>query len=680
MKKLINGILALSLISSMMLPLSVSATDGTNNGLSEGNSNSSISEEQLEYGVNLVKLGDINLDQDVNAVDLLGLKKHLLGLENITNKVSLIGANIKQDETINVLDLLGMKKHLLGIEELDTTTRYIGNLVASNIVYYLDNDKQLIVSEESNANTGKLLKLQGVNIPELLMTVGLDGVSADDNYLRVENKDSKLDLTAEGNSYSITQNCINIDKSINCNYSQDTNIASIQCGNLEINYDDTVDLSYDHEFKRSNYTDFNDVAEFMLDDFNQKLGEGNVNATSKLIDYNKETGQLNTKVGNWVLREDNSDTKIVYYNDREYLNYTSNTIQLPNLPEIVLNVNSANELCINDMTLDRFKYYLQENYTCTIEYNTTTDNKYILYINNNKGESYSITCTSDAGSLNITNVKYACLKNEADSIYTNTQIIFTDEELQNANAQILNLNTESTKSVITYTECTELNVDSLRESNSDEIQTEWGSIDILKIENLTPGDIYSKIETTVYKNGTVHGVAKLTESYHTVNEIVIDGNVVASEINYDDNEKICLSETISYSNTINNAISVCKGKFTDMTEGFYTTTDSEYLRYLYGYDKYGNINYELYGSIIYIDNNSSIWVSNLNENLSVQALQSLGSTSQYEEIKVPLSNSEDLLKDSEITYSYKKTQGNTVLNDIITDFIPSQVMKNAYYE
>jgi hypothetical protein len=64
-------------------------------------------------------LGDVNLDGEVNAVDLLLLKKHLLQMDEITDEQSLINANINSDDDITSVDLLLLKKHLLQMIDIN---------------------------------------------------------------------------------------------------------------------------------------------------------------------------------------------------------------------------------------------------------------------------------------------------------------------------------------------------------------------------------------------------------------------------------------------------------------------------------------------------------------------------------------------------------------------------------
>ena len=62
-------------------------------------------------------LGDVNCDQKVSTADLLALKKHLLGISELSGQ-GLINADINQDEKVSTADLLALKKHLLGIEPI----------------------------------------------------------------------------------------------------------------------------------------------------------------------------------------------------------------------------------------------------------------------------------------------------------------------------------------------------------------------------------------------------------------------------------------------------------------------------------------------------------------------------------------------------------------------------------
>ena len=60
-------------------------------------------------------VGDVNCDGKVSTADLLGLKKHLLGVSELTDQ-SLANADVNQDQKVSTADLLALKKILLGID------------------------------------------------------------------------------------------------------------------------------------------------------------------------------------------------------------------------------------------------------------------------------------------------------------------------------------------------------------------------------------------------------------------------------------------------------------------------------------------------------------------------------------------------------------------------------------
>ena len=63
---------------------------------------------------NMVVLGEINGDGEINSGDLLTVKKHLLGNPKITDGAKLKALDVNRDGEINSGDLLSVKKYLLG--------------------------------------------------------------------------------------------------------------------------------------------------------------------------------------------------------------------------------------------------------------------------------------------------------------------------------------------------------------------------------------------------------------------------------------------------------------------------------------------------------------------------------------------------------------------------------------
>lgn len=60
-----------------------------------------------------ILLGDINNDGNISGLDILTLKRHLLGINAINDKDALKRANLNQDNAVNVIDLCLLKKLLL---------------------------------------------------------------------------------------------------------------------------------------------------------------------------------------------------------------------------------------------------------------------------------------------------------------------------------------------------------------------------------------------------------------------------------------------------------------------------------------------------------------------------------------------------------------------------------------
>lgn len=65
-------------------------------------------------------LGDVNLDGNIMGNDLLILKKHILGISEITNAQALINADINEDGQVMGNDLLMLKKHVLGLMDIQS--------------------------------------------------------------------------------------------------------------------------------------------------------------------------------------------------------------------------------------------------------------------------------------------------------------------------------------------------------------------------------------------------------------------------------------------------------------------------------------------------------------------------------------------------------------------------------
>lgn len=63
------------------------------------------------------KIGDIDLDDEVNITDLVRLRKYLAGSETLTEEQK-INADVNKDGSVNITDLVKIRKYLAGSEEL----------------------------------------------------------------------------------------------------------------------------------------------------------------------------------------------------------------------------------------------------------------------------------------------------------------------------------------------------------------------------------------------------------------------------------------------------------------------------------------------------------------------------------------------------------------------------------
>ena len=71
------------------------------------------------YVLSSVLLGDVNLDGFVNAADIVPINRHALGIESITNDLSLQAADVNKDGFVNAADIVPINRHALGIEQLE---------------------------------------------------------------------------------------------------------------------------------------------------------------------------------------------------------------------------------------------------------------------------------------------------------------------------------------------------------------------------------------------------------------------------------------------------------------------------------------------------------------------------------------------------------------------------------
>ncbi len=75
-------------------------------------------------GTESYPLGDVNCDSMVNSVDLLSMKKSLLGLTGVFNL-----QDLNLDDKVTVIDLLMLKRYLLGFSDMNDEVPY--RMVAS---------------------------------------------------------------------------------------------------------------------------------------------------------------------------------------------------------------------------------------------------------------------------------------------------------------------------------------------------------------------------------------------------------------------------------------------------------------------------------------------------------------------------------------------------------------------
>lgn len=61
--------------------------------------------------------GDVNADGKVNALDLLRLQRHILGIQSLAG-ANLTAGDVNADGKVNALDLLKIQRHILGIETI----------------------------------------------------------------------------------------------------------------------------------------------------------------------------------------------------------------------------------------------------------------------------------------------------------------------------------------------------------------------------------------------------------------------------------------------------------------------------------------------------------------------------------------------------------------------------------
>lgn len=69
-------------------------------------------------------LGDLNGDKQITTTDLIILRKHLAGIENINNSY-LFSSDINKDGNITTTDLVRIRRYLAGLEAIQWNTKYL---------------------------------------------------------------------------------------------------------------------------------------------------------------------------------------------------------------------------------------------------------------------------------------------------------------------------------------------------------------------------------------------------------------------------------------------------------------------------------------------------------------------------------------------------------------------------
>lgn len=71
----------------------------------------------VDKSFTLVLLGDINADGKISIVDLILVRKQLLGMSSTKNEY-FQASDVNQDGKVSIVDLIFIRKHLLGLSSI----------------------------------------------------------------------------------------------------------------------------------------------------------------------------------------------------------------------------------------------------------------------------------------------------------------------------------------------------------------------------------------------------------------------------------------------------------------------------------------------------------------------------------------------------------------------------------
>lgn len=109
-------------VKTFLAGLSVSSGNATilnakGEAVTEGTVGSGWTLKTATKSIPIIVYGDVNGDGVITALDLLYVKRHILGISSLTG-VNATAAAVKSEGTIAAIDLLYIKRHILGISEI----------------------------------------------------------------------------------------------------------------------------------------------------------------------------------------------------------------------------------------------------------------------------------------------------------------------------------------------------------------------------------------------------------------------------------------------------------------------------------------------------------------------------------------------------------------------------------